>query len=176
MGISSVVSRSLRVAYLFAIVLIIAIHYNSRIATPDAPVDQGNHLVQEFITNGIARVAVPLYAFSAGFFFFLSYRDVFPYLKNLKKRTRTLLVPYLVVSAAMSIALLILRVLVKRNCDLHLLDLLGEILFHPRAAQLWFLRDLLLLVIIAPGIRFLAKALRGTFVLVLFGFWLFDLQ
>src|SRR5207245_2915026 len=53
-------SNALTVANLLAILLIVAIHYNTKSAI--ASTANWNYIVQEFITNGIARAAVPLFA------------------------------------------------------------------------------------------------------------------
>ena len=63
------ISSGLMVANLIATILIIAIHYTSKGHLIQLTEIGGwNYLFQEFITNGIARIAVPFFALFFGYF------------------------------------------------------------------------------------------------------------
>lgn len=176
MKISPKLSRTFQVANLLAMVLVIVIHYNAKGEIADKSVGNLNYLVQEYLANGVARVAVPLFALAAGFFFFLNYVDIASYGRNLKKRLRTLFVPYLVVSSLMTVGFLAARAFARGHYDLKPLDAIAEIIVRPRSAQFWFLRDLMVLTLISPAIFFLTRALREFWVVALGLAWLLEMQ
>jgi surface polysaccharide O-acyltransferase-like enzyme len=155
-----------QVANLLAMVLVILIHYNTRGAIANASAANPNYFLQQFLANGVGRAAVPLFALAAGFFF-LNYSGTASYVRNLKKRIRTLFVPYFVVSTAMAVGFLVVRALVRGNYNVRPLDTIAEIVLRPRSAQFWFLRDLMVLVLISPAIHFLVRTLREFWVVVL---------
>ena len=168
--ISKKLSDAFQVTYLYAIILVVAIHYNTKKfidISGDIPV---NFLIQEFITNGIARTAVPFFALSAGFFFFYKFKALHDYYPLLKKRIRTIVIPYLLASTFI-FAIEFLYHSGYKGIDFPI-NPLRDILLAPLAIQFWFLRDLLILLVISPFIWLLTRYLGVLFILVIVGFWL----
>src|SRR5690554_2320395 len=89
-------SDTFRVANLIAIFLVVAIHYNSKHYIDVSSGLGFNYYFQEWLTNSIARVSVPFFAFVAGFFYYLKFRTVRDYLPQLQKRFLSLIVPYFI--------------------------------------------------------------------------------
>ncbi|TWU04003.1 acyltransferase family protein [Neorhodopirellula pilleata] len=147
--------QAFQVVALLATVCVVGIHYKSDI--PDSPAIElatWNQLTQEFLFGAVARVAVPLFAFAAGLFYFRSDDGSWAsYRKKLRQRTRTVAIPYLLIGAIAIATWLIVRVLEKEAIDLSTGELLAMWVLRPPAEQLWFLRDLMVLVIVAPVIR-----------------------
>ncbi|MDR1653442.1 MAG: acyltransferase [Prevotellaceae bacterium] len=143
-----------------------------------------NDNVQKFISGMIGRCAVPLFFVISGWLFFLKVPDgVRSVFAKIKKRVRTLLVPYIIASAFFVLFFLILGLIpgVERfmNGNLDALFakkwtvMLYEILWRtesgsPVAFQLWFLRDLMILVAISPLLYYALKYLKWSWLLVVF--------
>ena len=115
--------------------------------------------VYHVITNELARVSVPLFFFISGFLFF--YRTDFSmkaYGQKLKKRVRTLLVPYVFWNAAALLAFVTIQIFMpsltsgnnKPILDYGLPDYLDLFWGHPISYQFWFIRDLMVVVLVSP--------------------------
>ncbi len=173
--ISERASQTLMIASVLATALVISIHYNSR---SGADVHSMNYLFQEFLTNGVARAAVPYFALVAGFFFARSsLRRSVPVL--LREKARTLLLPYVLAAALIFVGL---AVLAYRHHDAAFFQprhVLSALTASPGSVQFWYLRDLLVLMVIAPLLG--ARSARVTpwrvgLVAVLGALWWLDLQ
>ena len=121
-------------------------------------------------SNIIARIAVPLFFVCSGFLFFYKTSDFSfnIYLNKLKKRVKSLLIPFLI----WNVLFIIFReeVVVKdwlrafgANCN-----------HHPVNYPLWFIGDLMLTSILSPIIYWLIKRLKIVFPLILGVLWLFS--
>lgn len=147
--------------------------------------------VSYILSSIIARVSVPLFFFFSGFLFF--YRSSFnaqTYLQKLRKRGRTLLVPYLLwnlIAIVLTFALhFFLSDMVTEGPDSNysLLDYLQSFWefkpFHhgtPINDPLWFMRDLMVVMLASPLVYFLLKygkryGLAFLGVLWMFGWWI----
>ncbi|MEO1614628.1 MAG: acyltransferase [Planctomycetota bacterium] len=150
--LSPTVKQTLQVTSLFATVLVVGIHYKSDV--PDSPLlayESANELIQEWFLGAIARVAVPMFALTAGLFYFRSYDGTFSgYLKKLDARVRTVFLPYFIVASSAFVFWLGVQRAREVQIELTLSEFVSMWLLHPPAEQLWFLRDLLVLVAIAP--------------------------
>lgn len=120
-----------------------------------------------FITRTVVRVAVPLFfVFSGYYFFFLPGKgcETFTraeYVEKLRKRVKTLLVPYILWNFIVYLCFgyITIRSFYPSN--------LWDIWFGfgegyggmPKAFQLWFIRDLMLLCLLSPLLFWLLKRL-----------------
>ena len=105
---------------------------------------------------------VPLFAFAAGFFYFRSDDGSWStYRRKLAQRTRTVLFPYFIIASIATTAWLLVSRLEGKAIDLTVGQLLSTWLLRPPAEQLWFLRDLMLLIVLAPVIRWLCHHRTG---------------
>ena len=119
------------------------------------------HIVSEGISHNLSRIRNPLFFFFSGFFFFrkLEKWSTGFYRSQLKKRIRSLLLPYLLWNI-----LMIAAIYIKNYASVSLLSMEpGEellslkntpwyILFWhtPANYPMWFLRDLLCMSVLAP--------------------------
>jgi surface polysaccharide O-acyltransferase-like enzyme len=144
-----------------------------------------DYFLQNFISSGITAIAVPLFFIISGFLFFLN-RDSITlswYWDKYRKRSRSLLVPYLLWSL-WGMALLFLLQLVPASRGFFHSSLQSYSLSHilyllaikPVPYQLWFVRDLLLLVLAAPFVEWGIKYTYGVFVLFAAGLWLANID
>lgn len=172
--------QTFQVVALLATILVVGIHYQSDV--PDGPQfaqASCNELAQEFVFGGIGRVAVPLFAFAAGFFYFRSDDgSLSSYLRKLKQRSRSVLLPYYIIASIATACWLLVRRLEGDPIELNLTQFLAVWLLRPPAEQLWFLRDLMVLVMIAPAIGWMCRnaIARPIGMVVLATAWAFDRQ
>ena len=162
--ISPYLSQKLRILSLVAILMVIYVHmYYTEGATYDIL-----RFFETFIGDGLCLVAVPLFYAISGYLFFVKVpdgiRSIFP---KMRKRVRTLLIPYFLANTltllfyvAMNfIALNILAIDAVLN--FRVLDTIKKGLIEtltlkyispPIAFQLWFVRNLMVIILFSPFI------------------------
>ena len=160
--------QTFQVVALLATILVVGIHYQSDVPNSPSPADASwNELAQEFLFGGVARVAVPMFAFAAGFFYFRSDDGSFAtYRKKLKQRLRTVLFPFFIIASIAITSWLIARRVEGDPLEWTLGQFAASWFLRPPAEQLWFLRDLMVLVTIAPAIRSIGQNSIGRKVLI----------
>ena len=141
--------------------------------------------IQLFFSEGVCRVAVPLFFLISGYLFYRTYDGSFlGYKKKLKRRFTSLVLPYLFWSAAVFFLFYFAQRLpalsgyfTTRNAsELNLRVILDNIILDSYNSPLWFCRYLIVFAVLAPilyqvakkvPILLLALAFYGWF----FGFW-----
>jgi fucose 4-O-acetylase-like acetyltransferase len=93
MNIDRKISGTLMSANLIATILVIAIHYGTKGTEPGTL----NYIFQEFLTNGVARIAVPFFALMSGYFMAATLHKK-SYIDVLLNKANSLLIPFLVAS------------------------------------------------------------------------------
>ena len=172
-------------------VLVVFIHNNYTVNSISEAVSNGSPeicfnpgfistWVQLIISQGLATCAVPLFfMFSA----YLQARKSDRYIVLLRKKFKTLFIPYvlwiglyIVFSLIMKTVLLKLRPSIISNPDstmlnwtivewIHQVFGYGPTRVPAAAAQFWFVRDLLILVLVSPIIKFLITRYKIPFLL-----------
>ena len=134
--------------------------------------------IEQFVGSGICSVAVPLFYVISGFLFFLNVPDGLRSIsKKMKKRLRTLLIPYLLANILtfifyVSLNLIALKIVaIDRVVNFKVLDVIFEDGFiatlklvfinPPIAFQLWFIRDLLVVIVFSPCIWLLLNTITS---------------
>lgn len=164
--LSSQSKQSIQIASLVATILVVGIHYKSDIPnTPILGAASWNELLQEFWFGGVARVAVPLFALFAGLLYFRSYEGTWAnYRDKWLTRCRSVLFPYFIVASVATVCWLLIQRIQNDGHDLNANGLLVRWLLRPPAEQLWFLRDLMVLVTIAPLLAWMTRTRTRTIV------------
>ena len=106
------------------------------------------------------------------------------FIKKLKKRFKTLTVPYLFWSGGVLLMYSVLQLFPafqavfegKWTQDFTIGELLNKIFINPIPFQLWFIRDLMILVLLTPIIFWLIKRVKFYFIILLFLSWLLDIN
>jgi len=140
--------------------------------------------LQYWIFLEIPRFVVPLF-FGISGYFLVANRDTFPtfsqfYVYKLRSRLRSVLVPYVVWSIASVLLLALLEWLPltrrfhhgKLLFDLPLAKLFSEMFVTPIAIQLWFLQELMVLVIAVPLFLWMASRIPWLATIILGVAWL----
>lgn len=131
--------------------------------------------------NYFADLAVPLFFFFSGFLFFYKVTFNFTiYIKKLKKRFLSLVIPYLVWNLLFMLFVFFVQSLLptlnNRNMinDYSMWDFINSFWNYsglgygcPILAPTWFLRDLIVIIIFTPVVYYLIKYTRGIFVVFL---------
>lgn len=146
--------------------------------------------IRYFVSEIVARVAVPVFFFISGFLFFrkMDNWNISIYVQKLKKRGRSLLIPYLfwnlVVVLLFYLAQTFLKGLLSGN-NLLIADYTWQNWLQafwygntgenmPINYPLWFIRDLMVVVVFSPIVYWGIKRLQSLFILLLGILWLFN--
>lgn len=166
-------SRAITGVRFFLILLVVFIHnvptevnFAGGAVTLDVP--PAVAFVRDFISGTLGRIAVPTFFFISAY---LLFKKGEPYPLLLKKKARSLLVPYLLWNALITLAFFVCQkipVLRQYFATLIISDLDakgwlglfigfdnadGNALLPPIVYQFWFLRDLLLCIAVSPLIK-----------------------
>jgi fucose 4-O-acetylase-like acetyltransferase len=160
--------------------------------------------VQIALSQGICRIAVPIFFLISGYLFFskLDEWDWNTYYGKLRKRVKTLLVPYLLwitlaILVEFSLSLFRYRFYggaspfellsnygwgwMYWNCARHFVSFEKSILgwaipsAYPFDFPLWFIRDLIVLCVFTPVIHFLIRKTRGWILALLYPLFLLQI-
>ena len=183
-------SDKLRVLSLVSIILVLYIH--SGFHADEIEGVMMNDSVQTFVSGMMGRCAVPLFYVISGYLFFLKVPEGMKSIYGkMRKRVGTLVVPYIIGCLFFVGFGVLMAVLpgVSKYMNSSVMPLfsnpVGEILrsiFYdagngsPCAFQLWFLRDLILIVATSPLWYLLLKHLRWILVVTCFGFTYLHIQ
>ena len=145
--------------------------------------------IQDIVSDGLARVAVPLFFMMSGYLFFLGFEwSLDGYKRKLRKRVNTLLIPFLFWN---SLALLLFAIAQSLPAtrvyfsgentpiaSFGLYDYLNALLGisqSPIALQFWFIRDLMLMVLLVPVLQLILKKIPTIFLGVIALIWFFGI-
>lgn len=128
--------------------------------------------IQRFVNN-FARFAVPTFFIISGYCFFNNITKTADIYLKIKKRTKTLLIPYLFWCTTFIIIVTVGGLVVKSHTDYIGLLLEGDyfgfiryVFWTPAAFHLWYVRDLYIIVCITPLLYLLLKKVPWIIVLL----------
>ena len=143
----------------------------------------------QIVTGSTARIAVPLFFMMSGFLFFHS--TVFSaemYRAKLRSRAKSLLVPFLFWNLALfglvAVAQSVPRLAPLFNSQnqafatltpFQMIDFILGITHYPIAYQFWFIRDLMVLVVLSPLLWLAARKLPWVALALFSAAWIFDI-
>lgn len=144
-----------------------------------------NHFLQSAISEKIGRCAVPLFYMISGYLFFRKVNSLDDVFGKMRKRVKSLLIPYSIAAIFFPICLLLIEQIpfaAKMSNGSGFLvefqkpigDVLRELFIakdggtSPWAFHLWFLRDLIIIVACSPVLFYLRKYLKSGWVCLIF--------
>jgi len=183
MNLSNEATRRINLLRLYMIILIVFIH--GYIGVHHSMESSGFNYFQTIFSQVYARVAVPIFFLLSGMLLFRNYELTFSfYFGKLKSRIHSLLIPYLAWNIIVAFLFLILQEIpslksytngnLKPLISYNLSDWTSLFAIKPIATQFCFIRDLILLNLIAPLFFFLAKYLKLFSVIPFFILWIIN--
>jgi surface polysaccharide O-acyltransferase-like enzyme len=182
-------SIKLRIISFFSIILVVYLHSYNLVINLNSEtfyVNQGySSFIQNFISQGITRIAVPLFFLISGYLFFINFNENrFDFLIKFKKRIKTLFIPYFFWSILCLILFLIMESIPqldilftnKNILDYTIYEFISSVITNPIPYQLWFLRDLMVLVVLSPILFYLLKKFRYFTIVVFMVAWFLDFK
>lgn len=182
----SALSRKIAHISFLLLILVVFIHgYNENIRFADQPLYTPSYWLQffeRFISDGICRVAVPLFFAISGFLGAESAAkevSLRTFVSILYKRIFSLLIPFLLVSLCGILLVIILQKIpfsapFFNNFNLEttsIRDWMRILLISPVPYQLWFIRFLMDYFLVFPLLFFAVRYLREPLILGLFLAW-----
>lgn len=180
--INKYTSDKIRVFSFLSIIFVLYIH--SGFHADEIMGMKANDMVQTFVSGMIGRCAVPLFYIISGFFFFLEVPDgMVSIYEKIRRRERTLLIPYIIGCLFFVCFLLLIELMpwTSHFVNSGIMPLfrksVNEIFYSvfydagngsPCAFQLWFLRDLIVIVATSPLWYLCLKYFRWGFVTFVF--------
>ncbi len=175
--ISPELSRRLRVFGFVCALLIVLIH-----SSPNPALGTWQWWLTELLgREGLCRIAVPYFFFAGGFFLAGCVCEMGWWRREVKKRVRTLAVPYFLwigIGLLFHFSLWLGIQKTGKVCGFPnpfygpinrwFVDTLGINPFANKIGILWFVRDLFALVILSPFLLFMLKRLKWFFVAIIF--------
>ncbi len=147
--------------------------------------------VRNYISDILARVSVPLFFGISGFLFFINFDvSLKNYIKKIKSRTKTLLIPFLIWNTIIFLFYAFAqnfsvtsdyftgtRPLVLEQSGFKFIELFFgfDEFNYPVAYQFWFIRDLIILTILTPMIFYFLKKIPYVYLTIISTVWLLDL-
>lgn len=142
-----------------------------------------------FISNGVARIAVPLFFLMSGYLFFVGFEwSKERYFLKLRARIKSLLVPFIfwnivtLTINALAQTIPATKIYFPGNYPLiasfSSFDYLNAVIgFNrlPIAYQFWFIRDLMILILLVPFINIFLKVVPQPFLIIVFISWVLSI-
>lgn len=115
---------------------------------------------QKYLSN-LSNCAVPFFFIISGYFYFLKVRKIHDISRNIKKRFKTLLLPYTLWCLIFMCSVAIAGYFIELNVDYFeklrnddAFGFLSYCFWTPAAFHLWYVRDLFIIVLLSPIIYF----------------------
>lgn len=136
--------------------------------------------ISEIVSHHIGQLAVPFFFVFSGYFFFLKSKSwsVSIYADQLRKRVKTLLIPYIFWNIIIVVIILVLQItfsFVGQGSNANYTALKTNTIFDvlwglPINIPLWYIRDLMVMVVLSPLFYYFFNTTRdlGLFILALF--------
>lgn len=183
--VSSFLSEKIKILSFISIILVLYIHSGFHNTSNEILGMSINNILQDTISGGLGQCAVPLFYMISGFLFFQHTESGMPsIIKKIRKRGKTLLIPYLIGCLFFPLTLIIIESIpgserfmnstFMKNLYLPLSDILCSTFYKtaeggsPWAFQLWFLRDLIILVLFSPILFYARKYIKTITIIILF--------
>ncbi|MCL2789884.1 MAG: acyltransferase [Desulfobulbus sp.] len=150
-----------------------------------ADVNALTHWVRVFLSEGIARIAVPLFFLMSGYLFFASFHwSQRTYWRKIASRLRSLFIPFIFWNLVGLAFLALVQAIpafrpyftgAGKLIAGYSLSEYCAVLFgvggYPVAYHFWFVRDLMLLVLLAPVLAIIVRLVPIPFFLAMYGCW-----
>ncbi|OGT90785.1 MAG: hypothetical protein A2514_04190 [Gammaproteobacteria bacterium RIFOXYD12_FULL_61_37] len=150
-----------------------------------ADVNALTDFIRVLISEGLGRIAVPLFFLMAGYLFFANLQPTMEgYLAKMRSRVRTLFVPFIFWNALVLAIILLAQAspvtrpyfnegakLLSEGTPYKYLNALFGFTRYPVAYHFWFIRDLMVMVLLAPLFALILRYAALPFYLAVYVCW-----
>ena len=157
---SQYLNNKLTVLYTVLIIMVVYIHsyYTEAEGSPSVL------FVQKFVGSGVCRIANCLFFCISGYLFARNINSIKDVLNKQKKRFKTLILPYVLWNLIFVLWYVALenipiindfcnsRGILEKYLNQPFIESLSDLFITPAAFQLWFVRDLLAMLLVSPVI------------------------
>lgn len=185
MALSQYLSDKIKVVSFIAILFVLYIHSGFHDYPHEILGMEFNHCLQSTISGQLGRCAVPLFYMISGYLFFQNVSSLRDVLIKMKKRFKSLLIPYIIAALFFPIFLLFMEQVpfaanmsngggIYIEFQKPIGDVLKELFFvkngsnFPLAFHLWYLRDLIIIVVCTPLLFYFRNYLNSKLVCFIF--------
>lgn len=177
-------SDKIKILSFYAIILVLYIHSNFHNYPHEILGMEMNHILQNTISVIIGQCAVPLFYMISGYLFFLNAKNIKNIIEKIKKRIRTLLIPFIIACLFFPLFYILLEIIpgtdkfinsqnnFSNNFQQPITNILLSLFYKtpggtsPWAFQLWFLRDLIIIIIISPLLFYIREKTKKEFIII----------
>lgn len=184
-------SDKIKVCSFVSILLVLYIHSDFHEIPNEIEGMSFNIILQSLVSEKIGRLAVPLFFMISGYLFSINVKSINDVFLKQRKRINTLLIPYLIAALFLPLFYTIISFFPWASRFINTMENnyfegnIFEVLYRqyidcgngsPYGFHLWFLRDLIAIVIVSPFLFYLRKIdKRGYSVCLLFILSLFEI-
>ena len=174
------ISNKLKNVSLIMTFLVVILHSNN---LENESVFNINTLIQNVIGAGICRLAVPTFFFISGYLFFYRFKpSKEAWMSKYKKRFKSLFIPYVIWCTGWLVILYLVELIPAGRAifsdrivaNYNFAELFKNTYIYPLPYQFWYIRALMLNVIISPIIYYVIVKLKNNALPVITVFWFFD--
>ena len=177
--VSPAISKRFDVLRTLLVIFIVAVHSEKGLQAYYAHVPDALRALLVVFPHNVFRLCVPIFFSISGYLFYLTYKPTTAaYGRMLVKKTRTILLPYLLFNA-LTIALIFIFNKVPYIGDINglyregVLKYLFGLYRFPAVYPLWFLRDLYVYFILAPVFYIVSVEIPLLGLVVFWAIWMF---
>lgn len=183
MQINKYTSDKIKVISFISIILVLYIHSGFHDIPSEIQGMKTNYYLQEAISVYLGRIAVPIFFMISGMLFFRNTNCIEDIFRKMKKRCKTLLIPFLIAGLYLPAVYLTMRQIPWTKQFINSFDIFSNVhsfgsilqslyLFTPTGNQpwgfhLWFLRDLIIIIALSPILYFARKKLGHRVIVTL---------
>lgn len=177
-------SDKIKILSFYSIILVLYIHSDFHDYPNEILGMKMNHILQYIISGIIGQCAVPLFYMVSGYLFFLNIENIADIIKKIKKRIRTILIPFIIACLFFPSFYILIGIIpgtdkfinakdFSNNFQQPIIDILLSLFYkipgsaQPWAFQLWFLRDLIIIIAVTPILFYIRQKVRKEWVLII---------
>lgn len=173
--ISEDLSRHFRLLSLMSVIMVVYIHATTLKYAPMLPWNSSVGHLQSYLSHNLFHVALPIFFINAAFFLFLGRDITFSTLfGRQKRRIIGLVLPYLAWAVLWYVLVKAYEVMTGTIPVSIEGGVLESLILSPIPGQMWFLRDLILLVALSPFFLIIPKQLLVSLTIITLFWWLWD--
>lgn len=179
-------NRNLLYTILSFLVIVLHNDYTNIYLLNKIDINESVQILNNVLCYGLTRIAIPCFLFFSGLFFWNKVNSINDVFKKIKKRIKTILVPYLVwntISILWSYVITIVPFLnrntqIRKPIEMTIGNVLNGIFLYKYNPHNWYLAQLLVFIVISPLIYYLIKNRRVSllFLIIIYVLYVYKIN